>query len=106
MIPSPAFPGLRRAAGFCLAGSALLALLALGRIFGWQDRAPVAGWMTPRFVMLAHALTEADLKPILGPGGMAPGRTLARIAADRGDDPATLVAAVEAAAMAIKAAGE
>lgn len=99
MMPDTPFPRPRLAIALGIAGSALLLALALWRVLGWQDRAPVEGWMTPRFVMLAHGLSGPDLLAILGPDGMTPGRTLSRIARDQGLDPAALVAEVEAAAL-------
>ena len=89
----------------CGAAAALVLALAGGRILGWADRAPVEGWMTPRFVMLAYGLPAAELDGLLGPDGVQPNRTLDRIAAETGRPRIALVAEVEAAAQRHAGAG-
>lgn len=93
-------PIARRLIVMCGLAAALFLVLALWLALTLEPRAPVEGWMTPRLVILTQGLSEDDLLALLGPNAMAPSRTLNRIAAEAGRDPAALIAQIEAAALA------
>lgn len=58
---------------------------------------PVAEWMTPRFVMRAYGVEQAELAAVLDLApGSAPRATLAQIAAAQGRPLADLLAEVQA----------
>lgn len=101
--PPPAV--LQRLIALALAGAALCLGLAGAVWLTRADRVPVEGWMTPRLVMLTHGLDADALEALLGPGALAPHRTIARIATDTGRDPAALVALIEAAVRSRAGAG-
>lgn len=93
-------------------GLALVLVLAFGvRVatgwLGWRGQSdpPLADWMPMGYVARSWDIPREVLAEALGiPPGSAPRRTLAQIAADRGETPEALIARIEAAIAAHRAA--
>lgn len=97
-------------AGFVLA-AALTAFFAIRFLHGaadWTESVPkdppIAGWMTPRYVVRAWDVPPEVVATALGLEGSGIGRriTLSELAADRGETPEALAARLEAAIAAFR----
>lgn len=99
MRPRRLRPFLAAAFALALLTSAIFGLMALWSIWAFSARAerPVAGWMTPRYVVAVYGVDPAALTKVLHlPPGSDPRESIATLAYATGRAPQDVLAEIDA----------